>query len=59
MDTKEELKSRIDLLQKQIKECVDDAQAILMQKQLIDLLRLSFKNKEFLADLVSSQQQKK
>jgi len=54
MDAKEELKSKIELLQKQIKECADHGQALILQKQLIDLLRGSFKDKEFLAELVKN-----
>jgi len=53
MDTKEELQEQIKRLQKQIDECQDDSQAILLQKKLIDLFRIAFKNKDFLIDMVS------
>jgi len=57
MGTKKELQEKIKLLQKQIDECDNDAQAILLQKSLIDLLRGAFKNKEILTELVSKKKE--
>ena len=53
MNDKEELQEKIKEIQKKIDGCSNDAIAILLQKQLIDLLRVAFKNKEFLADFLS------
>jgi len=55
MSTKEELQEKIKQIQKNINECQNDAQAILLQKELIDLLRIAFKNKDFLTELISQQ----
>jgi len=53
MSTKKELQEKISQIQKKIDECENDSQAILLQKELIDLLRIAFKNKDFLTELVS------
>jgi hypothetical protein len=57
VNTKEELQEKIKQIQKQIDECKDDAQAILLQKQLIDLFRIAFNNKEFLISMVNNKNQ--
>lgn len=57
MNTKEELQEKIKNIQKQIDECDNDAQAILLQKQLIDLFRIAFNNKEFLISMVNKKNQ--
>jgi len=53
MSTKKELQEKIKQIQKQIDECQNDAQAILLQKELIDLFGEVFKDKDFLIDLVN------
>jgi len=53
MDTQSELQEKIKSLKKQIKECTNDAKALLLQKQLIDLLSDSFKNKDNLIKLMT------
>jgi len=53
MDTKEELQEQIKLLQESLKQCTDPAQAIHLQKQLIDLMVASFKNKDLMVNLVN------
>jgi len=55
LKTKEALPKKIKSLQKQIKECVDDVQAIDLQKQLIDLFRILLKDKEALIELIRQQ----
>jgi len=57
MNAKDELQDRIKFIQKKIEECQDDAQAILLQKDLINLLSQAFKNKEFLAELMTKQKE--
>jgi len=57
MDTKEDLQEKIRYLKKEIEACKDDAQAILLQKKLIDLFRSIFKNKEYLIQLLSEQKE--
>jgi len=57
MSTKDELQEKIKFLQKQIDECDNDAQAILLQKSLIDLLSEAFKNKDFLSELMSKKKE--
>lgn len=53
MSTKKELQEKIKQIQKQIDVCQNDAEAILLQKELIDLFGEVFKDKDFLIDLVS------
>jgi len=57
MNTKDELQEKIKLLQKEISECDNDAQAILLQKNLIDLLSKAFKNKDYLTELMSKKKE--
>ena len=57
MSTKKELQEKIKQIQKQIDECQNDAQAILLQKELIDLFGEVFKDKDLLIDLVSQNKQ--
>jgi len=55
MDEKKELQNKISLLQKQINSCTDDVKAIFLQKELIDLLKTAFQDKEFLAKLLKKE----
>jgi len=53
MNTKKEIQEKIRQIQKKIDACKDDAQAIILQKELIDLIRIAFENKDFIVDLGS------
>ncbi len=48
----EEIREKIVFLKKQIEECHDDAKAISLQKELIDLLSSVFKNKEMITEII-------
>ncbi len=48
----EEIREKIVFLKKQIEECRDDAKAISLQKELIDLLSSVFKNKEMITEII-------
>jgi hypothetical protein len=48
MDAKKELQNKVKEIQKKIDACESDAQAILLQKEVIDLMKTAFQDKEFL-----------
>lgn len=52
MDTREELRAKIKFLQNKIDQCQDDAAALLLQKQMIDLLKTVCQDKELLKEIL-------
>lgn len=52
MSTNEEIREKIKLLKNQIEKCQDDAKAILLQKQMIDMLKVVCQDKELLKEIL-------
>lgn len=52
MRTREDIQAKIKFLQNKIDKCQDDASALLLQKQMIDLLKTICQDKELLKDIL-------
>lgn len=52
MDTREDLRAKIKFLQKKIDQCQDDAEALLLQSQMIDFLKTICQDKELLKEIL-------
>ena len=52
MDTREELRVKIKSLQNKIDQCQDDGSALMLQKQMLDLLKSVCQDKELLKELL-------
>jgi len=52
-----ELLIKIKSLQKKIKLCSDDRQALMMQKELVDLLSVTLESKEFLKNIIAEKKE--
>ena len=51
MNVQEEIQQKINRLQKQIKECDNNTEAISLQKELVDLFKKVLTNKDFLEEI--------